>query len=85
MIKFKNVEFNEYLNGFVVTLSDERIVQVQFEIEENCLSADFGMYSALIDETNDYGLDLSDEEKEMFLVELKNNKEVKSYLDVLNK
>ena len=65
-IEVADVEYNDGLNGYIVELKDGRIVQVQFERETNRLHADYNTYFAFIDKENDYGLDLSDEEEELF-------------------
>jgi hypothetical protein len=65
-IEVSDVEYNDDLNGFVVELKDGRIVQVQFEKENNRLDADYGTYFAVIDKENNYGLDLSDDEEDQF-------------------
>ena len=83
-IEVLEVEYNDDLNGFVVELKDGRIVQVQFEKESNRLDADFGTYFAVIDRENDYGLDLSDEEEELFYDWLRNNEVIQAKIKELD-
>ena len=83
-IEVSEVEYNDDLNGFVVELKDGRIVQVQFEKESNRLDADFGTYFAVIDKENNYGLDLSDEEEELFYDWLRNNKVIQDKIKELD-
>ena len=59
----KSSEFNSALFGFEMTLNDGRIVQVQFNKEQNRLDADYGSYFPVIDKENEYGLNLSEEEE----------------------
>ena len=83
-IEVSEVEYNDDLNGFVVELKDGRIVQVQFEKESNRLDADFGTYFAVIDRENNYGLDLSDEEEELFYEWMSNNKDIQDKIKELD-
>lgn len=83
-IEVSEVEYNDDLNGFVVELKDGRIVQVQFERETNRLHADHGTYFAVIDRENDYGLDLSDEEEELFYEWMSNNKDIQDKIKELD-
>ena len=83
-IEVSEVEYNDDLNGFVVELKDGRIVQVQFEKESNRLDADFGTYFAVIDRENDYGLDLSDEEEELFYDWLRSNEVIQAKIKELD-
>jgi len=62
----RTIEWNDDLVGYVVELYDGRTVQVQFYRENNRLDADYGLFFPEIDTTNDYGLDLSEDEKELF-------------------
>ena len=83
-IEVADVEYNDGLNGYIVELKDGRIVQVQFERETNRLHADFGTYFAVIDKENDYGLDLSDEEGELFYEWMSNNKDIQDKIKELD-
>ena len=83
-IEVADVEYNDGLNGYIVELKDGRIVQVQFERETNRLHADFGTYFAVIDKENDYGLDLSDEEEELFYEWMLNNKDIQDKIKELD-
>ena len=83
-IEVADVEYNDGLNGFVVELKDGRIVQVQFERETNRLHADYNTYFAFIDKENDYGLDLSDEEEELFYEWMSNNKDIQDKIKELD-
>lgn len=83
-IEVSEVEYNDDLKGFVVELKDGRTIQVQFEKESNRLDADFGTYFAVIDRENDYGLDLSDEEEELFYDWLRNNEVIQAKIKELD-
>ena len=83
-IEVADVEYNDGLNGFVVELKDGRIVQVQFERETNRLHADYNTYFAFIDKENDYGLDLSDEEEDLFYEWMSNNKDIQDKIKELD-
>ena len=83
-IEVSEVEYNDGLNGYIVELKDGRIVQVQFERETNRLHADHGTYFAVIDKENNYGLDLSDEEEELFYDWLRNNEVIQDKIKELD-
>ena len=83
-IEVADVEYNDGLNGYIVELKDGRIVQVQFEKENNRLDADYGTYFAVIDKENNYGLDLSDEEEELFYDWLRNNEVIQDKIKELD-
>ena len=83
-IEVSEVEYNDGLNGYIVELKDGRIVQVQFERETNRLHADYNTYFAFIDKENDYGLDLSDEEEELFYEWMSNNKDIQDKIKELD-
>ena len=83
-IEVADVEYNDGLNGYIVELKDGRIVQVQFERETNRLHADYNTYFAFIDKENDYGLDLSDEEEELFYDWLRNNEVIQDKIKELD-
>ena len=83
-IEVSEVEYNDDLNGFVVELKDGRIVQVQFEKENNRLDADFGTYFAVIDKENNYGLDLSDEEEQLFYDWLRSDEVIQAKIKELD-
>ncbi len=83
-IEVADVEYNDGLNGYIVELKDGRIVQVQFERETNRLHADHGTYFAVIDKENNYGLDLSDEEEELFYDWLRNNEVIQDKIKELD-
>ena len=83
-IEVADVEYNDGLNGYIVELKDGRIVQVQFERETNRLHADYNTYFAFIDKENDYGLNLSDEEEEMFREWMSNNKDIQDKIKELS-
>ena len=70
-MKIAKLEWNEFLCGFVSTLDDGRTVQVQFDKNNNRLDANYDNHFAAIDTTNEYGLNLNDEEKSQFLSLLK--------------
>lgn len=65
-MQIKKIEWNDDLVGFVVTLEDERVVQIQFAKETNRLHADFGTYSAEI--YSEYSAEMTDEEESEFWV-----------------
>lgn len=54
----KSIEYNNDLAGFILTLQDDRTVQVQYC--DRFVAA--GDYRPEIDTDNDYGLDLNDDE-----------------------
>lgn len=83
-IEVADVEYNDGLNGYIVELKDGRIVQVQFERETNRLHADYNTYFAFIDKENDYGLDLSDEEEDLFYEWMSNNKDIQDKIKELD-
>ena len=83
-IEVSEVEYNDGLNGYIVELKDGRIVQVQFEKENNRLDADYGTYFAVIDKENNYGLDLSDEEEELFYDWLRSNEVIQAKIKELD-
>ena len=83
-IEVADVEYNDGLNGYIVELKDGRIVQVQFERETNRLHADYNTYFAVIDKENNYGLDLSDEEEELFYEWMSNNKNIQDKIKELD-
>ena len=83
-IEVSEVEYNDDLNGYIVELKDGRIVQVQFERETNRLHADYNTYFAFIDKENDYGLDLSDEEEDLFYEWMSNNKDIQDKIKELD-
>lgn len=66
VLKIVDVEYVDDAYTFVVTLENNRTVQVQFERENNRLHADYGTFYAHIDRVNDYGYDLNEQEEELF-------------------
>lgn len=70
-IDIANVEYNDDLNGFIYTLTDGRIVQVQFSRQTNRLHADYNTHYAHIDDDNEYGLNLTDSERDEFNADLR--------------
>lgn len=70
------MEWNDDLVGYVVELYDGRTVQVQFYRESNALHGGCGLFYPEIDTTNDYGLDLSVDESELFNRFLQTNDEI---------
>ena len=83
-IEVSEVEYNDDLNGFIVELKDGRIVQVQFEKENNRLDADYGTYFAVIDKENNYGLDLSEDEEAQFKEWMLSNKTIQNKVKELD-
>lgn len=59
----KDVEYNNDLFGFILTLKNDKIVQIQFTLETNRLHADYNTHYAHIDRQNDYGLDITEDEE----------------------
>lgn len=93
LLEIKDVEFNHDLAGFVVSIQNDRIIEVQFELitdqsNENCGSfmatvnkkADYGYVNAL----KPYGYDLSDSESVLFSDWLECSDEILNYIDTLN-
>lgn len=66
MLKIIDVDYIEEVKTFVVTLENNRTVQVQFERETNRLHADYNTHFAHIDRCNEYGYDLNELEEELF-------------------
>ena len=66
MIKIFDIEYIEDIKTVVVTLENNRTVQVQFEREANRLHADYYTYFAHIDHCSNYSYDLNEEEEEEF-------------------
>lgn len=83
-IEVSEVEYNDDLNGFIVELKDGRIVQVQFEKENNRLDADCGTYFAVIDKENEYGLDLLDDEEDQFKDWMLSNNQIQTKIKELD-
>lgn len=54
-LKFKKLEWNDDLFGFVAVLSNEKVIHIQFEKDTNSLSRRFGEFFARIsdDEVTD--------------------------------
>jgi hypothetical protein len=75
-LELTDIEWDDNLVGFVITLIDNRIIQIQYELQTNRLHGDFGTHFAHIDKVNDYGLDLSDDEEEFIKDYIKHNKEI---------
>jgi hypothetical protein len=71
-----NLEFNDDLVGFVVTLDNRKIVQVQFDLNQNRPDANYGTYYPVIDTQNEYGLDLTNEEHNEFTKWMRKNPEI---------
>ena len=65
-MEIKSIERNDDLQGFIVTLSNNKIVQIQYELNTNRLDADHNTHYPVIDKQNEYGYDLSDTEEEAF-------------------
>jgi hypothetical protein len=82
-LSIKSKEFNEYLNGFCLILSNDKYVQIQFNKNTNPLHADNDSFYAVIDEENDYNLNLNEEEKEQVALLIKSDKEISAYASTL--
>ena len=65
-LKIIDVDYVEEVKTFVVTLENNRTVQVQFERETNRLHADYNTHFAHIDRCNEYDYDLNELEEELF-------------------
>lgn len=72
----RTMKWNDDLVGYVVELYDGRTVQVQFYRESNISHGGYGLFYPEIDTTNDYGLDLSVDESELFNRFLRTNDEI---------
>ncbi len=77
-IEISKIEENDELCGFICTLSDGRIVQVQFSRETNRLHANYNTHTAHIDDDNEYGLNLTDSERDQFNAFLRSSDLVKA-------
>lgn len=82
-LNLATVEYNQDLEGFIVEFGG-RIVQVQFEKNNNVLSGDCGLHFAHIDKINGYGYDLNEEEEEIFSDWLTSNKQINAHADSLD-
>ena len=65
-MKIKSIERNDDLRGFIVTLSNNKVVQIQFELNTNQLDANCDTHCPTIDKENDYGYNLTYREEEKF-------------------
>ena len=65
-MEIKSIERNDDLQGFIVTLSNNKIVQIQYELNTNRLDADHNTHYPVIDKQNDYGYNLTAREEEKF-------------------
>lgn len=72
----KDIEYNDDLKGFILTLHDNRTVQVQYDLCTDRLNADYGTYSPSIDYCNGYDLDLNEEETDIIKEFIRENKEI---------
>jgi len=61
----KELEYNDDLKGFEVTLNDDRTVYVQFDKETNRLSADYNCWFPEIYE--EYSAEITEEEEKEIL------------------
>lgn len=80
----KEVEYNNDLVGFILTLKNGKIVQIQFERERNRLHADFNTHFAHIDKENIYGLDLTDFEETLVNEFIRYNDEINEKIKELD-
>jgi len=88
-MEIKSIERNDDLQGFIVTLSNNKIVQVQFELNTNKLDADYNTHYPIIDKVNEYGYDLTEAEAEDFEAWLcaqwaKRDTEIRNYAEELD-
>lgn len=74
----KDVDYNVDLRGFVITLNDDRTVQVQFEKETNKLHGSYGLHYPQIHK--EYSAEITEEEKKEILA----NKEILKYVNELD-
>lgn len=79
------LEYNDNLEGFIATLENGKIVQIQYELETNKLHADYHTFYPVIDKENDYGFNLSDDEEEAFIKWMKEDKLIKNAGKMLDK
>ena len=84
VLKIIDVEYVEEAFTFVVTLQNNRTVQVQFERETNRLHADYNTHFAHIDRDNEYGYDLNELEEELFIDWIKTCKEIQDVVKELD-
>lgn len=78
-LSIKKMEFNEDLEGFILTISNGKTVDIQLEIESNRLHADYDTHCAIINKTDDY-YDLNDEEEKQVEELISENEEIKQLI-----
>jgi hypothetical protein len=61
--KIKNVKWHDELDGWIITLTDNRVIQIQYKKVENKLDADYNRFWPKIDKENEYGLSITEEEE----------------------
>lgn len=67
------VDFNEDLNGYILTFKSGRVAQTQYEVETNKLHADYG--ERFLERYTEFDDDLSEDE----------NKQVEEFIESKNK
>lgn len=77
-LTIKDLGWNEDLMGYIATLSNNKIVQIQFEKNTNRLHADFGNFYAIIDKQNDYEYCLTSDEELAVRKLITCNKEIRA-------
>lgn len=80
-IKIVDMEWNSDLAGFILTLNDNRKVQIQFD---DRLRADYGTNYPIIDKQNCYGLAITDDEEEQIEEYILTNKTIRAKAEELD-
>ena len=78
-MKIGKKEWNEVLIGYCCETDSGKYFQVQFELEQNRLHADYNKFSPILDLENNYDIDLTEEEKASVITLIKHDR------DFLNK
>jgi hypothetical protein len=61
--KIKDVKWHDELDGWIITLTDNREIQIQYKKVENKLDGNYYKFLPCIDKENEYGLNISEEEE----------------------
>lgn len=74
--KIKDVEWNEGLDGWIITLTDNREIQIQYRKIQNKLDENYYEYLPHIDKENEYGLNITEEEEKEINEYIFTNKQI---------
>lgn len=84
MIKIIEKKWNDDLVGFECLLNNNKKIQVQFEIESNRLHGGYGLHYPILDQQNEYGLNLTSDEHDQVIKLIKNDPDFLSMSNVLD-